>query len=179
MDNVLDQIRAVLSTTAEHWLNLTAKLPEDLLRCAPAPGEWSAYDCLSHLLDTESPIFPARVRSLLAGEDFEAFDPNSQGSNRGSQTTAQLATTFAQCRAENMVMLERVAPSDLDRSARHSELGTVTLGQLLHEWAAHDLMHTVQAERALMQPFIQGTGPWRPYFQHHDLQTDLQEWAAR
>lgn len=179
MDDALDQVRAVLSTTAEHWLNLTAKLPEDLLRRAPAPGEWSARDCLSHLLDTESPIFPARVRSLLAGEDFEAFDPDTQGTERGSQTTAQLAATFARRRAENLALLERVTPSDLDLAARHRELGAVTLGQLLHEWAAHDLMHTVQAERALMQPFIQGTGPWRPYFQHHDLQTDLQEWAAR
>ncbi len=179
MDELLDQVRAVLSTTADHWLNLTAKLPEDLLRRAPAPGEWSAHECLSHLLDTESPIFPARVRSLLAGEDFEAFDPDTQGSNYGSQTTAQLAETFARCRAENLALLEQVSASDLDRTARHSELGTVTLGQLLYEWAAHDLMHTVQAERALMQPFIHGTGPWRPYFQHHDVQTDLQEWAAR
>jgi len=30
--------------------------------------------------------------------------------------------------------------------------------------SAHDLMHTVQAERAMMQPFIAGSGPWRPYF---------------
>jgi len=28
-------------------------------------------------------------------------------------------------------------------------------------------MHTVQAERALMQPFIEGCGPWRPYFRDH------------
>jgi hypothetical protein len=40
-------------------------------------------------------------------------------------------------------------------------------------------MHTVQAERALMQPFVHGTGPWRPYFHDHDLEADLQEWAAR
>jgi hypothetical protein len=28
-------------------------------------------------------------------------------------------------------------------------------------------MHTVQAERALMQPFIQGCGPWQVYFTDH------------
>ena len=53
------------------------------------------------------------------------------------------------------------------RTARHAELGPVTLAQLLHEWAAHDLMHTVQAERALMQPFLAGVGPWRGYFTDH------------
>ena len=179
MDDLLDQVRAVLSTTAERWLSLTEKLPADLLNRPAAPGEWSARDCLGHLLDTEADAFPSRVRALLAGQDFEAFDPETQGTDHSQHTPAQLAATFARHRADNLALLEKLAPADLDRTARHSELGPVTLGQLLHEWAAHDLMHTVQAERALMQPFIQGTGPWRPYFQHHDVQTDLQEWAAR
>jgi len=39
----------------------------------------------------------------------------------------------------------------------------------VNEWAAHDLMHTVQAERALMQPFLAKSGPWRPYFADHDI----------
>jgi hypothetical protein len=30
---------------------------------------------------------------------------------------------------------------------------------MIHEWAAHDLMHTIQGERALMQPFIADCGP--------------------
>jgi hypothetical protein len=51
--------------------------------------------------------------------------------------------------------------------ARHQELGIVCLNELLHEWAAHDLMQTVQAERALLQPFIQGCGPWQSYFEDH------------
>ena len=59
-------------------------------------------------------------------------------------------------------MLECVAPQDFNRTAEHSELGTVTLGQLLHEWAAHDLNHTIQAERAVMQLFIEGCGPGAP-----------------
>ena len=40
---------------------------------------------------------------------------------------------------------------------------------LPNEWAAHDLMHTVQAERALLQPLIGGSGPWRLYFKDHDV----------
>ncbi len=45
----------------------------------------------------------------------------------------------------------------------------VTLGEMAHEWAAHDLNHTVQAERALMQPFIQACGPWQRFFTDHVL----------
>ena len=69
MTDVLNQVKAVLTTTATHWLNLTKTLPDDLLNRQPATGEWSATGCLIHLLDTEY-IFPARVRALLAG-DFE------------------------------------------------------------------------------------------------------------
>ena len=42
-----------------------------------------------------------------------------------------------------------------------TELGVVSLRELLNEWAAHDMMHIVQAERAIMQPFIAASGPWR------------------
>ena len=59
--------------------------------------------------------------------------------------------------------------NDLSCTARHSDLGIVTLEELLHEWAAHDLMHTVQAERAILQPLILGSGPWRSYFKDHDV----------
>jgi hypothetical protein len=39
---------------------------------------------------------------------------------------------------------------------------------MLQTWAAHDLNHTVQAERALMQPFMRGCGPWRHFFRAHE-----------
>jgi hypothetical protein len=38
---------------------------------------------------------------------------------------------------------------------------------MMHNWAAHDLNHTVQAERAMMQPFIQGCGPWQKFYTDH------------
>ena len=76
---------------------------------------------------------------------------------------------FAGLRQASLAVLERVAPQDFNRTAEHSELGTVTLNQLLHEWAAHDLNHTIQAERAVMQPFIQGCGPWCSYFRDHEI----------
>ena len=44
-----------------------------------------------------------------------------------------------------------LTPDDLKRRARHAELGMVSLGEMVHEWAAHDLNHTVQAERAIMR----------------------------
>ncbi len=160
---------ALLSTTAERWQHLTSALPRELLTRVPAHGEWSAADCLHHLLDTERYVFPIRVRAFLAGQDIPAFDPDAQEHDAADRTDpVALAAEFARLRAETIVLLKTLTPADLTRTARHSELGQVTLGEMLHEWAAHDLNHTVQAERALMQPFIAGCGSWRENFADHD-----------
>ena len=169
MSNLLETLKAVLSTTTMRWLSLAESLPGELLARKPLPNEWSAMDCLCHLLDTERWIFPKRVQALLVGENFVAFDPDKQGTQYSKQDPKQLAEEFAQLRKGSLIELEKVTSGDLTHSARHSELGVVTLEELLHEWAAHDLMHTVQAERAILQPLIIGSGPWRPYFKDHDV----------
>jgi hypothetical protein len=162
----LEAIRAVLQTTPARWQALAAQLPPALLERPAAPGEWSAMDCLRHLLDLETRVFPARLRALLAGEEFPAAgDPVADA----GATPADLAAAFARRRAANLDLLDGLQPADLDRAITHPQLGRVTVGNLVHDWAAHDLMHTVQAERAVLQPFLPGTGPWRYFFADHDL----------
>src|SRR6266516_4893195 len=162
--NQLEMARAILSTTAARWSSLTENVPLEVLARTPTPGEWSTMDCLCHLLDAERWVFPVRVQALLSGKNFVAFDPDTQGTHYTTQHPEQLVGEFTRLRKASLIELDQVNIQDLIRTAQHSELGTVTLGDLLHEWAAHDLMHTVQAERAMMQPFILGSGPWRPYF---------------
>jgi hypothetical protein len=169
-DNIISWAKAVLQTTPTRWNDLTSLLPTPLLARPPKEGEWSALECLQHLVDTERWVFPARVEHILAGRDFPAFDPDSQGSQASpAKTPADLAENFAQLRLKSLAVLEHVGEADLGRTALHSELGLVTMSELLHEWAAHDLMHTVQAERAIMQPFIQHSGPWQVYFKDHHV----------
>ena len=78
-----------------------------------------------------------------------------------------MAGELAQLRAESLEMIAAIHDSDLDLRVRHQELGPVTLGEMLSEWAAHDLNHTIQAERALMQPYLADCGPWIRYFGDH------------
>ncbi len=78
-----------------------------------------------------------------------------------------MAAEFARLRAGSLALLSKIGEGDLNRTARHQELGMVTLGEMIHEWAGHDLMHTVQGERAILQPFIDGCGPWKRYFSDH------------
>jgi len=161
-------VLSILRGTPGRWEGLTTGVAAELLRLPPAPGEWSALDCLAHLIETEREVFPVRVEALLAGKDFPGFDPDAQGVlAQVADDPPRLAETFSRLRTESLVALSRLTQADLSRTARHAELGIVTLAELLNEWAGHDLMHTIQAERALMQPFIQGCGPWKPYFSDH------------
>lgn len=169
MNTLIEQVQAVLSTTPERWQRLISTLPGDLLTRPPADGEWSALRCLQHLVDAERLVFPVRLNAFLTGQPFVDFDPNRQHTDPDAQTPEQLVATFTRTRQESLALLSRVQDDDLGRTAQHPKLGTVTLAQMLHTWAAHDFNHTVQAERALMQPFLLGAGPWRSFFRDHEI----------
>ena len=167
MDNILENSRALLATTPIHWESLVRSLPAALLARKPAEGEWSALECLQHIIDTEA-VFTARVKYFLAGQDFPAFNPDKEGTPvESAPSPHEMTAHFTRLRRESLASLAALTPSDLERRARHAELGMVSLDQMVHEWAAHDLNHTVQAERAVMQPFILGSGPWQASFQDH------------
>ena len=169
MTTWLADVQAVLSTTPERWQRLVSTLPIDLLTRPPATGEWSALNCLQHLLDAEHLVFPVRFNAFLAGQEFVDFDPNEPHVGSASLTPEQLVAAFARARKASLVLFKQVMDDDLGRRKQHPTLGTVTLAEMLHTWAAHDLNHTVQAERALMQPFMLGCGPWRSFFRDHEI----------
>ena len=93
MTDALDMVKAVLATTAPRWLNMTKTLPVDLLNRQPAAGEWSATECLIHLLDVEH-IFPFRVQAILAGQAIPAFDPDTQGTKNTASSPEQRPTNL-------------------------------------------------------------------------------------
>jgi hypothetical protein len=165
MEGIPPNIRSILSITPERWQRLAESLPNDLLERKPEPDAWSARECLSHILETEK-LNTFRVRCFLEGKDFPAFNPDEEGSP-ATRTAQELARQFVFMRQETLALLDTLTVSDLDRGARHGGLGPVTLRQLLNNWAAHDLNHTVQAERAIMQPFIDDCGPWQVYYDDH------------
>lgn len=168
MDNDPALIRSILQTTPQRWVDLIESLPETILARSPAEEQWSALACLQHLIDVER-VFQSRLQAFLQGkQSFPAFNPDAQGSQLGVTPSAtSLAAEFAALRLASLKMIAGIQPSDFKRECRHQELGMVTLEQMLNEWSAHDLNHTVQAERALMQPFIEGCGPWEIYFTDH------------
>ncbi|HEX2981052.1 MAG TPA: DinB family protein [Anaerolineaceae bacterium] len=168
MDELIATVRNLIATTPGRWQAL-AGLAGELLRRPAAPGEWSALECLQHIIYIEH-VYQFRLRAMLAGENFPSIEAGLQP-GLPDDPAAQVAE-FARLRAETLAALATLTPADLTRQVTHPELGPVTLAELLHTWAAHDLNHTVQAERALMQPFIAGCGPWQVYYRDQVLQQE-------
>lgn len=168
MEDTLAMALAILGSTPQRWIHLAETVPAGLFRRPAAPGEWSAHGCLQHIVDTERMVFPQRVGYLLRGEDFPAFNPAEDGTKPvASLSSVALANEFDRLRAASLEILSHVQPRDLNRKAKHQELGMVSLGEMVNQWAGHDLMHTVQGERAILQVFIEGCGPWKSYFSDH------------
>jgi hypothetical protein len=170
MNNSLDAARSVMATTVARWEHLVASVPTDLLERHPAPKEWSAAECLAHVLFTERNLFSIRLRNLLEGRDMVPFDPRLPREPEPKREPRDTISALAELRRENARLIYALVPADLQRSVNHPEYGSVTLNQLLNLWTAHDLQHLVQAELALMQPFIPATGPWRWEFADQDVE---------
>ncbi len=163
MDKIYKEMVSILTTTPERWISLFQNLSPELIAQPPAPKEWSALECLQHLVDSER-VFQFRVRAFLSGQDFPNFNQESEGTPVDAQNHFALAEDFARLRDESLRMLAQFNPADLGRTAQHAELGIVTLDEMFHNWAAHDLNHTAQAERAPMKAFIDGCGPWKMFY---------------
>ena len=180
MTDLISRTITVLRIDGSRWHALATGLDRELLVRPPAAGEWSALRCLGHATDTEAAVFATRIRALLAGQAVLAsYDPAAGSTPIGADTDpAALAERHAALRAESLALLGTVVEADLDRMARHADFGPATLRQLLNQWASHDLMHLVQAERAVMQAFIPDSGPWRHFFADHDVDASLVEAPA-
>ena len=172
MGDLVGDLIDILRIDGDRWRALANGLDRELLARPPAPGEWSALQCLGHAADTEAFVFTARIRAIREGRpELPSYDPDTQATPITETTDpAALAQRLAIQRRGSLALLATLDDADLDRTSRHLELGPVTLRELLNEWAAHDMMHIVQAERAVMQPFIRASGPWRSYFADHDVE---------
>src|SRR5437660_11585882 len=137
--DLLDSARRLLSITPERWQSLAEAAPEELLNRPPAPGEWSAAECLNHLLVTERAVFGQRLRAILEGRDLAVFDPSARREPEPGRTPREVAGALKGAREENLALLSGLTPSDLERSGRHLEYGMVPLHVLLNTWTAHDL----------------------------------------
>ena len=158
---------AMLEKTPGIFEALLRHLSVELLQWKPGPDRWSISEVLAHLADIEQ-VYGERVRLIMV--------ENSPKLQKYDQTKAAAAGEYSRglplehlarlttLRGEIVLFLKGVPGSAGARTAIHSELGTITLAQLLNEWAGHDLGHLRQiAELYRANAFYPHSGPFQKY----------------
>jgi DinB superfamily len=146
---------------------LLRDLPDELLHWKPAADRWSIAEVLGHLGDIEL-VYADRIRRMVTeeGPRLQKFDPSATVVSgdyvRGS--AAENLSFFLRARRATVILLRSIPPDSGEREATHSELGRITLHQMLSEWASHDLGHLRQiAELYRAHAFHPYSGPFQKY----------------
>jgi DinB superfamily len=124
--------------------NAASRFARGLLQWKPGPDRWSVSEVLAHLADLEQ-VYSERVRRMIAEnspalERYDQVGASAAGAySRGS--ALEPLERFAPPRRAIVASLKSVPASAGAPTAKHSEHGVITLSQMLHEWASHDLGH--------------------------------------
>lgn len=158
----------VLDRTPRVLRSLLDGLPDDWTRSNEGPETWSPFDVVGHLLHCEETDWMVRARIILArGADrrFQPIDRFHQLSANEGRTLDEMLGRFAEIRARNLSELTglRLTGRELELTGEHPEFGSVTLGQLLSTWVAHDLSHIAQITRVMAKQYRDAVGPWKAY----------------
>ena len=164
----LESAIAILARTPRTLNALLRDLPDAWTRANEGAGTWSPFDVVGHLIHGERTDWIPRAEIILAGDSsrvFEPFDRFAHLDQNKGRSLDPLLDLFQSLRDENITTLRgfNLTSSDFGLTARHPDLGTVTLGQLISTWVVHDLDHIGQIARAMSKQYSSEVGPWREY----------------
>jgi uncharacterized damage-inducible protein DinB len=142
----VDVLRATPGVAARAMATLT---PEQL-KTPEMPGKWSVAQVLRHLADTDV-VWGWRMRLILAQDRpaITGFDQDlwAHCLDYANADANESLEVFAVLRRDNLRLIDRATPADLERVGVHAERGEESAGYLVKLYAGHDLMHLAQIER--------------------------------
>lgn len=141
----------------------------DDLRWKPQPSRFSISEVLAHVTHVDEYCFGPRLRRMLAEDQpqFEDYQDSAfleQPAEYLSNGPARL-DEFVATRARWMKLIETVTLDHVDRKGKHFTLGLISVAELLHEWAFHDLGHVRQiAEILRARTYYPHIGAFQPMY---------------
>ena len=152
----------LLEATPTILRGLMAELDDADVRWKPAPDRFSVGEVLAHLSHSEGYCYRARLDRFMAEENPE-FEPDDAQFHLEMYRQADPEDSFdhfEEQRETNIEFLRDLEPGAGSRRAMHKAAGPITLEQMLHEWAMHDLGHIRQiAELVRARRYLTGAGP--------------------
>jgi len=151
----------LLESTPHILRRLMCELSEADSRWKPAPDRFSVAEVLAHLSHSEGHCYRLRVDRFLNENlpELEADDAQMHLDLYRDRDPEDEFARFEQQRQTNVEFLRSLSAEAAGRRARHPEAGQITLGEMLHEWALHDIGHIRQiAELVRAREYLPGAG---------------------
>lgn len=152
---------SLLAATPAALDALLERLPQDVWSWSPAPGEWSPYETLSHLLHVETAVFPVRVRQMI---EQDGAPLASGGEPAGTPPPHEALRAWRHMREQNLAMLNTLTPEQLARTGAHREFGHISAREHIIEWAYHDLEHLRQLQAIVEARLYPAIGVFRKLY---------------
>jgi hypothetical protein len=133
-----------MSRMPERIQRLIQEEPNEDLYRAGIGGSWGAVEHIAHLKDFDE-VTLDRVESILMQEnpEIDDFDTDVRAIELDYHATNPHTTTteFEALRAMLVNRLDGLSDADWQRTARHPELGTISIETLIRRLDEHDAQH--------------------------------------
>ena len=143
LNNAMNQLRA----QAEAIGALVKDLTLEEARWKPSPESWSVLEVLNHLLDEEIYDFRAHLDHILHTPDeaWPEIDPLGWVTQRhyNESDLEKTLSGFEAEREKSLAWLAELPEVNWDAAVTDS-WGTLSAGDMLASWLAHDLLHLRQ-----------------------------------
>lgn len=139
---------AQLALNSERLVALLAGVPAEQARWRPQAEAWSLLEVINHLYDEEREDFRVRLNLILhePAAAWPVIDPQGWVTERRyhARDLAHSVQGFLAERAASLAWLRGLAAPDWDAIV-HTPWGwSITAGDMLAAWAAHDVLHMRQ-----------------------------------
>jgi hypothetical protein len=152
----------LLAATPAIVRGLLSEISLEDARWKPGPDRFSIAEVLCHLSHSDSHCYRARLDRFL-DEEMPEFEPDDAQMHlelyKKADPEKELGR-FQEGREANITSLRGLPAEAGNRQALHRAAGEITLSQMLHEWALHDLGHIRQiSELVRARKYLAGAGP--------------------
>ena len=156
----------VLASTPATLRALLAGLTEEIIS-APADDGWSPRDVVAHLASLDPLTLVGRVRAIIDQDQpaITAIDQHDvlERSGMRKRPLTGAIDEMAQRRTIALGWLRELTPQELERTGTHAIVGPLSVTEIIHHKAWHDLLHIQQISRMLSKPLDAGSGGMRQF----------------
>ena len=144
-----EEIADLLQMSGDSFAGTLRSIPPQLASWHPTESEWCVNECVGHVVEAEKRGFAGRIRIILGADNpkLQAWDSVAVEKARRDceRRPEELLEEFEPLRRDSIDLVRSLNPEQLTRPGLHPKVGSLTVGDILHEWVHHDGNHLRQA----------------------------------